>query len=239
MAFKHKEKPTKTPHVWIATPAYDGKCQTDFAMALAETCQLATAMGVRVTVCMMKNSIFIDIARNQFVRLFLETDATHLFFIDSDLQFEPRAVLSLVKANHPVSAGVYPRRQMPLDYPASFAPHPTGGGLWVEDGWVMCKRVPTGFLCISRKVVEEMVKDAIVIRSKNDPDCPRLFYTYMNEEGYYIGEDFAFCDDYVKKYGRFIPVWPDFDFVHGVDFKGNLHEYLNEQTEKELIETAA
>src|SRR5574343_2073434 len=104
MSFKHKQKQkAKSPHIYIATPAYDGKVQTDFAMSVAETCQLATALGVRVTLCIMRNNIFIDHARNHFARMFLETDCTHLFFIDSDLQFEPRAVLSLVKADMDIS----------------------------------------------------------------------------------------------------------------------------------------
>jgi len=207
-------------------------------MSLAETCQLATAMGIRVTVCIMRNNIFIDLARNQFVRLFLETDCTHLMFIDADLQFEPRGVLGLATSGHPICAGVYPRRQEPMDYPAKFAAA-EDGGLMVEDGWVMCERVPTGFLCIERSVVEEMVKRVGVVKTKDAPDCPRVFYTYLNDDGYFVGEDFAFCDEDRKAFGKLIPVFPDLDFIHGERFKGNLHHYLNELTEKERAEEAA
>jgi hypothetical protein len=231
MAFKHKQQPKKKPiHVWIGTPAYDGKVQTDFAMALAETCQLATAFGIRVTVCILRNMAFIDMARNHLARLFLETDATHLFFIDSDLEFEPRALLSLAMAERPICAGVYPKRQDPEEFPVRFA-YNEDETLKVDDkGWVLCEGVPTGFLCIERRVIEEMSKDARVIKSHIDPPTPQLFHMFVNENDMYVGEDYAFCRDYVNKYHEYIPVWPDFDFTHGERWKGNLHQYLLKQT---------
>ena len=236
MAFKKgKQKPI---HVYIATPAYDGKVQTDFAMSLAEACQLATAMGVRVTVCIMRNNIFIDHARNHFARLFLKTDATHLFFIDSDLQFEPRGVVGLAKAGLPIVAGVYPRRQDPVDYPARFALNPETDGIWVENEFVLCSRVPTGFLCIERKVIEEMSADAEEYHNHDEEPVKRLFYTFINEHKALVGEDFAFSRDYCEKYKQLIPVWPDLDFVHGERFPGNFHKYLNELTEIEKAEEA-
>jgi len=43
-----------------------------------------------------------------------------------------------------------------------------------------------------------------------------------------IGEDYTFCDKYVKKYGKNIPVWSNFEFTHH-GFKGNFWDYLNKQ----------
>lgn len=233
MGFKKKDKPI---HLYIATPAYDGKVQTDFAMSLAETCQLATAFGIRITVCIMRNNIFIDHARNHFARLFLETDATHLFFIDADLQFEPRAVIGLATSKMEICAGVYPKRQDPEEYPARFALNPEGDGIWVENGWVLCNRVPTGFLCIERKVIQAMWDKAEEYHNANEEPVKRLFYTYINADKALVGEDFAFCEDYCKQFEKLIPVFPDFDFTHGERWKGNFHQYLNRLTEEEKAE---
>jgi hypothetical protein len=237
MGFKKQPK-KKSPHIYIATPAYDGKVQTDYAMSVAETCQLATAMGIRVTLCIMRNNIFIDHARNHFARLFLETDCSHLFFIDSDLQFEPRAVIGLVQSDLDICAGVYPKRQDPEEYPARFAINPEKDGIWVENGWVLCTHVPTGFLCIKRKIIEEMYAEAPEYRCAHEEPVKRLFYTYINENQNLVGEDFAFCLDYTKKYEKCIPVYPDFDFTHGERWKGNFHQYLNRMTEEEKAEEA-
>jgi hypothetical protein len=237
MAFKLREATKEKPiiHAYVATPAYDGKVDTDFAMSLAEACQAATIFGIRVTAAVMGNGAFIDLARNNFVQLFLKTDCTHLFFIDADLKFEPRAFVSLLRSGKPVAAGAYRRRQKNEDYPIKLADYPEGGGLWVEDDWVLCDRVPTGFLCIERSVIEEMAEESQKIILKDQDPVPRLFYTYLDEMNRFVGEDFAWCDDYIKKYKKRIHVWPDFDFVHG-KYECNYYKYLTAEIEKEQAE---
>lgn len=219
---------------YIATPAYDGKVDVDYSQSLAEASFCAPLYQVQVNAGVMGNGAFIDLARNIFVKIFLEQfpEATHLFFIDADLKFPPQAFIGLVRSGLPICAGVYRRRQEPPSYPVQYAEHPTLGGFWVEDDWVMCNRVPTGFLCISRKVLEEMSEDAekLKIHGQEGP-VPRLFYTKV-VDGSFVGEDYAFCDDYVKKYGKPIPVWPNIDFVHG-GYKGNLSDHLESERLKQ------
>lgn len=232
MTFKHKQK-SKTIHAFVATPAYDGKVECNYSQSLAEASFCAPLYNIRVTASVMGNGAFIELARNIFVKRFLEeTDCTHLFFIDSDLRFQPNAFIGLLQADKPICAGVYRRRQEPEDYPCVYAKHPENGGFWVENDWVMCSRVPTGFLCIRRDVVEEMAKDAqqVKIHGQDGP-VPWLFYTKM-QDGAFVGEDFAFCDDYVARYKQQIPIWPGFDFVHG-GYKGTLSEFLERMNPKD------
>ena len=223
------EKQAKV-HVYVATPAYDGKVEVNYCQSLAEAAFCCPLYQVYFSAAVMGNGIFIDLARNMFVKWFLEDkDAagyTHLFFIDSDLKFEPRAFIGLARSGLPICAGAYRKRQEIEEYPVGLWKHEELGGLWVEDGWVQAKRVPTGFLCISRKVLEEMAADApqLNIDGQNGP-VPRLFYTKINEKNQFVGEDFCFCDDYVAKYNKPIPVWPNIDFTHG-KYKGNFHEFL-------------
>lgn len=229
-------KPQPKVHVYVATPAYDGKVDTDYSQSMAESAFCCPLYQVYFSAAIMGNGAFIDLARNLFAKWFLEDKEaqgyTHLFFIDSDLKFEPRAFIGLARAGQPICAGVYRRRQEPEDYPATLWEHPEIGGLWVEDGWVMAKRVPTGFLCISRKVLEEMAADApkLTIEGQDGP-VPRLFYTKVDEHGRFVGEDFAFCDDYVAKYGKPIPVWPDIDFKHG-GYQCNYDKFLAKNVEE-------
>ena len=219
-------------YAYVATPAYNGQVDTDYAQSLAEAAFCCPLYKVGLTAGVIGNGAFIEIARNVFVKMFLEDnkEATHLFFIDADLKFPPNAFIGLMRSGHPICAGVYRRRQEPEDYPAMWTMH-KDGGIWVEDGWVMCDRVPTGFLCISRKVLEEMSADAPRIKIHGQGEVPWLFYTKIDEEGRFVGEDYSFCDDYRKKYGKPIPVWPDIDFVHG-GYEGNFHNYLNRRIEE-------
>ena len=240
MSFKKRDvrKPGRI-HAFVATPAYDGRVLTDYAVSLAESVQAATIRGIQVTATVIGNGAFIDLARNTFVRLFLETQCTHLFFIDADLKWEPRAFIGLLEANLPVCAGVYPKRQDPEEYPVRFKEEGEDTGVWTRDGWVMCDRVATGFLCIERGVIEQMVARAPVLKSTREPDLPRLFYTYVDETDRFVGEDFAWCKDYVVQFGCPIPVWPDFNFTHGVQWRGNWHQFLMKASEEERAVDAA
>lgn len=233
-----------TPARWdvlVCTPAYDGKVDTDYSQSLAEAAFCSPLYQVKMNASVMGNGAFIDLARNIFVKIFLEQfpEATHLFFIDADLKFPPNAFIGLARSGLPICAGVYRRRQEPEDYPVKFSEHPEKGGLWVEDDWVMADRVPTGFLCIAREVLEEMSANAEkLVVTGQDGTVPRLFYTKVDDQGRFVGEDFAFCDDYIKRYGKPIPIWTNIDFTHG-GYACNLSDFLERQIEKEEKEAAA
>lgn len=236
-----RRKPDKI-HAFVCTPAYDGKVDSDFANSLAEAAFCSPLYQIYMTACAIRNGAFIEMARNVYVKMFIEdeqfAECSHLFFIDADIQFEARAFVGLLRSGQPISAGVYRRRQEPEDYPVLWTPNPEIGGLWIEDGWLMCRRVPTGFLCISRPVIEEMAADAPKIRVTGQKGyVPWVFGTKFeklddNADTGFIGEDFSFCDNYVAKYGKQIPVWMDFDFTHA-GYKGNLLKYLEKQIEAE------
>jgi len=221
-------------HAFIATPAYDGKVDVDFASSMLSTGFLAAVNRVVVSASMMGNGAFIDLARNIFVKQFLEeeTDATHLMFVDSDLGFDPKDLVGLVRSDKPICAGVYPRRGSPIDFPVLWSTSDDGGIIVEDEDWLMCDRVPTGFLCIRRDVLTEMAADAVQLHLHDqDGPVPQLFYTKIDEEGRFIGEDYCFCDDYTKRYGKKIPVWMNMDFNHG-GHKGNLMKWLEEKIEE-------
>lgn len=249
MAFKPRQPDTESKQpddhpfdirVYVATPAYDGRVLTDYAISIAESAFLAPIHGIMVEATVMGNGAFIEIARNHFVRMFLETDCTHLFFIDADLRWEARMFIELARANKPICAAAYRKRQDPEEYPVRFV-NDTNGYMLIQDGWIMCDRVASGFLCIRRDVIEKMVDASKWIKSGNDKECPSLFYTKTEPSGdglRFIGEDFAFCDDYVRIFKEPIPVWPDATFTHGSRFVGNYHKWLNKRAEEEGVADA-
>lgn len=247
MAFKHKAGKTKDIHAYICTPAYDGRVESDYSQSMAEASFCAPLYGIRITAGVMGNGAFIDLARNVYVKKFLEefTDCTHLFFIDADLKFEARGFIGLLQAGLPICAGAYRRRQEPEDYPLRFAANPDDGTFWVDNDWVICDRVATGFLCIRRDVVDAMAQAApkIKVTGQNGP-VPWVFHTSFDGEwapkdgAAFIGEDYGFCDDYVKRFGEYIPVWPNLTFRHS-GFEGNLSAFLERQKQAQLAGSGA
>lgn len=240
-----KVNKAKLNHVFIATPAYDGKVDTAYCQSITDAVYACPLFGVKVTLSCLANGAFIELARNQFVKTFLEEqkDCTHLFFIDADLSFPPDAFVGLINLDWPIVAGVYPKREPTESYPVQWAEH-EDGGLWAGDeGFLMANRVPTGFLCIRRDVLEEMAEDAEKLTiTGTEGTVPWVFGTSIidTKDGgkTLIGEDFYFCDRYVEKYGKPIPVYCDIDFVHG-KYKGNIAEWLNRNINPEKSDMSA
>lgn len=280
MAFKPRNSEKKQEkqvdkakyRVMIATPSYDGYFQMDYVISMAETCHTAPLFGIHATATMLKNGAFIDLARNRLVRMFLDDDYTHLFFIDGDLRWSAGVFVGLVRSGLPICAAVYPKRQEPEEYPARWAKDPKTGGVWVssdgsmdpekiaDSGWIMCERVPTGFLCISREVILDMMARSPKQKMQNAPEQPLLFAATHFVRGPqneflpvdlingtfgpddpvdFIGEDFYFSDRYHALTGNYIPVWPDADFTHGERWSGNWHRFLIREGEKNVALEAA
>jgi hypothetical protein len=233
-------KARHSTHVFVATPAYNGFVHDAYSQSLAEAAFTCPLFGVGFTSSTMRGGMFIDLSRNLFVHWFLTQEnlkeCTHLFFIDSDLAFEARGFVGLIKSNQPICAGAYRRRQKIEDYPVARAENPNGGGLWAETDtngreWIMADRAPTGFMCISRQVLQEMSDTVRKVNIQGQGDIPWLFETYINDKGQFIGEDFSFCDKYKEKYGKPIPVYPDLDFSHD-GYEGNYKAWLLKEIDK-------
>lgn len=233
---KRHELPPVKHRVFVATPAYDGKVDTDYATSLAQSCMHATHQNIGVLSQVMGNGAFIEMARNIFVRNFLQTDCDVLFFIDADLHWESRAFVGLIESGRDVCAGAYRKRQDPEEYPLHYIEDEDHPGVQTEEGgWIKCDRVATGFLCIKRHVLEEMSKNAPVVHLHDQGDVPWVFGTrfFTDDEGKerFMGEDFTWCDDYAEQFNEPIYVWPDFDFIHG-GYKGNWHNFMMDQIKR-------
>ena len=220
--------------VYLATPAMDGLTRAGYSASLVKAAQNCQANGIEIVPAILPNGAFIEIARSLLVQMFLKTDCTHLFFVDADLSFESHAMSGLVMSGIPFSAGVYRKRQPKVSFNADkFEGEPEMNGPWVK-----FKRVATGFMCLERRVLEEMTKRAEVCSIGEHGEVPMVFHTVYGD--HFVGEDYSFCDDYNKLYeeGVFeqpIWVWPNLTFDHD-GFIGNLHESLIENpTEPRVI----
>lgn len=266
---RDKQVPLDAVRVHVATPAYDGKVDADYASSMLMAGQLCTTNMIEVSAAVLGNGAFIEIARNVLVKEFLESedlkDFTHFMFIDSDLWFEPRAMAGLVRSGLDVTCGVYRRRQEEESYPIRWIPMPKDDPrepdrIWMDPqglGWIAADRVPTGFLCIRRHVLEEMTRRAIageypydkplhvgdadgtphVINLPDKGPTPWLFKTKVDENGAFVGEDFCWSDDYMALvnegvFDQPIWAWPDFDFVHG-GYECNWQHWLAENVDKD------
>jgi len=226
-------KPELDPYVekkkvFIATPAYDGRVWNTYAQSMIVAAQECYRQHIEVCSSIPSNGAFIEVMRNILVKRFLETDCTHLMWVDADLGFPQAAIAGLVHAGLRVCAGVYPQREPETRFVVKL-PNDTAN---VVDGWLEVERCPGGFMCIEREVLEDMSCRAPVVDLKREGHVPMIYRTEMRD-GEFIGEDTNFCDDYRAMreevvFDRAIWVWPNLDFNHA-GYTGNLHDFLSRE----------
>ena len=101
-----------SPRILIATPMYGGMCVGQYAAALMLTPTILGNHGMGTYYSYMTNESLITRARNRCVHEFLQTDATHLMFIDADIGFNPHDIAKLVKRNVDIVCGLYPKKEI-------------------------------------------------------------------------------------------------------------------------------
>lgn len=217
--------------VFVATPAYKD-VTIEYAQSLFHAGLYCKERNIELIPQIMLSSCFVDIARSVLVKKFLETDCTHLFFVDADIGFESHAISGLVEAGVPVAVGVYRKREPKLRFAAQIHEPQEFKGPWLR-----MDRAATGFMCIERRVLVEMSGRVKSCKVAKEGWVPMVFDT--KKEGTFVGEDYCFCDDYTKLFNEGVfdqPIWayPDINFNHA-GYEGNLYNAL-EAEEKRVQE---
>jgi len=193
----------KKPSIFIAMPCYDS-VKINTMLSIFQLVQQLGKSGVEVGINTMKSPL-IHQARNYLTSVFLTTNYTHLLFIDSDVEFQPDAVLHMLIAKKDIVCTPYRAKNPDLNnhtYTVQFpdpkvVPILPGGLVEIEAG-------PTGIMLIDRKVFEKIIKNRPDLKIKNrvnqgskDTDKSHSFYynffDFAFEDGYTYGEDLSFC----------------------------------------------
>jgi hypothetical protein len=215
--------------VFLAIPTISGKCvaATETAIQMMEL--EAESVGWKFTQFRWSQDSLIAHARNVCVAKFLESDATDMFFLDSDVACGPGAFTRLLSHDADVVAAVYRVKNDEEKYPVRGE---VGAMQDQHTGLLEATHIPFGFVRIRRDAIQRMV-DA-------DPDnwftanvadnlkCPVLFNTEVRDHQFW-GEDFYFCRKW-RDLGGKIYFDPDIRLAHvnsdGKAFTGSFSEFV-------------
>lgn len=205
-------------HIMIATPAYDGKVNIQYALSFANTMNILQLHGVQVTPIITASGSLLVAERNRIIQAFWESECTHLLCIDSDLGWPPQAVLAMLDADKEFVAGVYPARGESNTF--LFRP------VLNEDSTIISEKhllkmeyIPSGFMLLSRSLIEKMRKKfpELYYEPKNkearNPQPGYCFFDTEVWEGEFWGEDYVFCRR-AREAGAEIWVDPLIQFDH-------------------------
>ena len=162
--------------IMVATPVHS-ECSIHYTQALLELQQLCIKNKIKVTFSLVKSSLVTQ-GRNLCVAGFLESDFTHLLFIDSDIYFKADSIMEMLKKDKEVLSIPYPLKTMMWDklykkiqegkieqssdlkkwlntYPMKVENYED---IQIDNGVMEVTHSPTGCMMIKRVVFDKMIK---------------------------------------------------------------------------------
>lgn len=239
--------------LFVAMPALDGRmhCVTSGSMWDSMLAMLQAGVPHTPHIEYATQDSNLPFARNRVLAQFMATDCTDLIFLDSDMSWDTSAWLRLIC--HPVDfVGAAYRKKiqdpvsgdLAISYALDFLDPDKDGkinGSDPETGLLEVKRLPAGFLRISRRAVQRMINECDVPEYEHktpNGQTLTIHRLFSNDwEGEDIGEDYRFCDRWRSIGGK---VWCDPELRvnhHGLaNYRGHLGGYMREIIAKETEE---
>jgi hypothetical protein len=221
--------------LFIATPAFSGKVNIQYAISLSDTVLLLKENRIQTMILLSKSGSLLCAERNRLIAQFLKSDCTHLLCIDSDLGWPPNAVLEMIRKNKDFIAGVYPCRTEKVFL---FRPiYNENKSLKNEDELLEMENIPAGFMLIKREVILKVISDTPELAycpKENKEDAAHGVFETKIRNGEFWGEDFIFCEK-VRNSGFKILVDPLIEFDHDGSC-GMLMQTLTDKSPEEQSE---
>lgn len=230
---------------------YNHTCNTAFMMSVMRLLLACKEAKIDILIIPITFESLISRGRNAAVAMMMsEERATHLLFIDSDIEFQPADVIKLIVAGKDVVGAAYPQKWMdmskydptkdnPLELCTTMSVHLLTLHDTLAKPLLKASYITTGFLLIKRDVFEKMFEAYPERQYKNDIDG----YTSANPEYFYdlfsVGihpktkrlesEDYGFSRLWTAIGGE-IHVVTDVSLKHHgwFAYPGNLHRQLTE-----------
>jgi len=174
-------------HIFIAIPSYSSTLQFDTAMSLVDALPKLAQVGITVSMKCVEGNCYVDLARNELVKAFLETEATDMIFVDADVGFHVGTMLAICEANRPFVAAVYPKKDDVERYPVNLLP---GKQIVDSEGFMEVAMAPTGMMRLNRVVFDALRP---TVKEYNGRTGMQHAYFKCDIREAYYGEDIEFC----------------------------------------------
>ena len=195
-------------HIFIATPCYGGQIGEPYFRSMMRFAILCNKYNIQYTISTLANESLITRGRNTLTSFFMEnTAATHLFFIDADIEFNPEDILRMVAYDKDIVVGAYPKKALnwtsiisaaradeseteetieghSSNYVVNFDFLKDENGnhtpqVQIEDNLVKLKDAGTGFMCIKKEVIQKMFDKHPEMKYVNDINVDQKFEPFM------------------------------------------------------------
>lgn len=229
---------TANASILFCTPCYGGMAFAPHMKSCLELCRELTEQGIAFDWLLRWNESLVHRARMGMTAQFLQTDHTHMMWLDADIEFTPEDVAKVWNMDADIGVGVY-RMKTPESKYAAWV-----DGKLVEDlgqftGPVAVDYAGTGFMMIKREAAQKLISHLDAVEAKYRAileDLPERdrgfmerfipFSNYENEMknipalymtpisgGTLLSEDYFFCE-LVRESGLRVMMDPTVKLTH-------------------------
>ena len=179
--------------ILFCTPCYGAQIFSQHFQSCLDTKEVLTNINLEHDWLLMWNESLIQRARNNLVKQFLNTNYERLMFLDADIEFSAEDVSKLWNMNKDIAVGVYPMKRKDAPYAAWVAGAPITN-LKEYNKPLKVGYAGTGFMMIKRKVFERL-QSKMPGKSHEEGGGSFAWFDPRVEDGVYLSEDYAFCND--------------------------------------------
>lgn len=208
--------------VLIGTPAYDGRVDVWYANSLVNTVKLSIQKDIEITPVYMAYDSLVQRARNDLVRLAIEGEFDDLIFIDSDEEWDPNWIFTLLDYEEDIVGVPVVKKSDQVMFNVKALNDKLEMN---EKGLMEVEAVGTGFLKISKTALQKVWD--VSPDYMNEGRLGRLVFDIRIVNGDLVSEDIIFCNKW-RELGGKIWINPAMTCNHiGVKkYSGNFLEYL-------------
>lgn len=209
-------------HIMIATPMYGAQCTAHYCYYNIELTKLSIKKNIPIRHEFIYTESLITRGRNALATTFLNSDCTHLMFIDADIGFNPEDVFRLLNHDKDIVCGGYPVKIIDYEslYRATMQGCPVNQlsnyaspyvynrvpNTKIENGLIEVIEAGTGFMMIKKKVFD-FLSDKVKSYESNQFGAGvgrqiKEFYKTEIEDGILLSEDYYFCRLWRKHGGK-------------------------------------
>ena len=205
--------------LYISTQFYDAMMTMQYTTSLLRLISLLNRRNIDFIIDFIGNESLIPRARNTSLGKFMQTDCTHLLFIDSDIEFPENAVFDLLQYDKDVTCCCYPTKgfnwnkllysihhnkesketleSRGLNF--AYNPYYNNNNVIQKGNYIKVQHAATGFMLIKRDILEKLHNKhkELTIKTNALSDKDHIIcglFCCMIKDKTYLSEDYAFCE---------------------------------------------
>lgn len=215
--------------VLIGTPTLDGKLDVWYCNSLLQTVKMGEELGVFVHAIYPSYDSLLQRSRNSLVKLALEQEFDDLFFIDSDVEWNPEWVFNVLNTPEPVVGGSLVKKS---DTKEGYTVRLNSNEITYNSTKTLIEvtGVGTGFLKVSKFALQKLW-DKCTPYFDETGEHRMIFDITIDKNGELVSEDYTMCNTW-REMGYKVWLDPTITCNHiGVKkWEGNFASFLKKHT---------